>query len=505
MPTSARERTLAKSARPAAVLAAAALAATLAAACADDAAVTAPNTPADAALAPAAAAATTTTTWRAGRAGTYTTSSNWSSGVPSATRSGTIKGRGSVVNFYPSGNDPRLYSPNPAPAGLTVTSGTLNFRTDTSTGLNAPLGAVLSNSTFGPNTVVNGSGDGATNLDAWFANRLNGTVNVAAGGELRLSLQSDWAADGVVPPASNPLPTTTNAGTIAVGADAEFWLRPLTGGTNYVLVWYTTGSQWVLVNPYHGFANFVNTGRITVAPGGDFADRGLSPSDGLYFHDLANNGTISAQGAPGKKTGVVLDANLRGTGSITLDGGAGDPSQTQLALYGPMFSGNVTLRNASMYMHDGTNHVRAKAPATITFAGGKSYLFLYPSGVRGQITGTDFVGTGPSLIEPFGATIQGFQAGNTIAFYYTFPGEFTSPEQFAAQWDQAAHTLTVRSVTLNKVIAQFTLAGTYTTSQFRVSGRILRTGAEVPGYLYAQPPYDALPSQVDITTTHVGP
>lgn len=403
--------------------------------------------------------------WKTGTSGFYFDPANWVGGVaPGSGDIANISGA-SGPEFFSSAANPIDFSPNPAPAGDTISGQTINFTPPASITINTPS---LSNTTFSADTTINIVGSGTEQVFAWYSSEFEGTVNVGNAttpGILELDLLSELG--------TSPIPTTTNTGTIAIAPSSSLFIDPVEA-TRLI------GS----LRNFTGTTIFDNEGTITVAPGGSLIEFDAQQGDsGTYSYTFTNNGGVSFQGGGNASTVGLLETNVGGTGTFALNGGnSTDAGWTQLLMTGNITGGAVQLTNASFRIE---NTSLFGDPPFVTGGGVEfedNHSFLLLQGIFGD----DF-------INPFAMPISGFRAGDTIAIEESNLFDATH----SLQWDQTTHLLTVLED--SAPLAEFKLNGTYTLSDFGLLDNTANVGA---GAVHQNDNGTlSTPFQLDIVTT----
>ncbi len=210
-----------------------------------------------------------------------------------------MPGRGDTVLIAPVGgvlSEANAGSITAGSPGALIDGVTLNLAGGT-----AGAHLILDHNVLGAGSVINTTGTD----ELWITNvnLFSGQINVGVGtpSTLRVDL---FPATDFTP--GNTTNADVNSGGITVGDGSELWLHPFTGGS--------PGSG--VTNPNTGHYNFLNTGTVTVAPGGYLLDQSPSQSSGLYFTDFINDGLVNVLGAAGKTTKVQFDANVRSSTSF---------------------------------------------------------------------------------------------------------------------------------------------------------------------------------------------
>ncbi|MBV8912880.1 MAG: hypothetical protein JOZ05_07575, partial [Acetobacteraceae bacterium] len=181
-----------------------------------------------------------------------------------------------------------------------------------------------------------------------------------------------------------------------------------------------------------------------------------------------------------------LNANVPGHGTIVVDGGSeSNASKTGLILSGNTTGQNIFVRDGGVGM-ESLRNVPQEAGNNLTFEDDNSYLYLSPG------DGTIPAGQ-QTVVNPLGMTIHGFRAGDMISFLHEYA---FGTESYTPLWDQANHQLTIMVTNslhpnVSDALAQFTLDGNYSASEFQVN--------------FVEPLRAGLHPQIDITTTHQGP
>ena len=158
---------------------------------------------------------------------------------------------------------------------------------------------------------------------------------------------------------------------------------------------------------------------------------------------IVNNGSIVVQGAAGRKTGINVGGNLSGSGTLSVKGAPGAaPSDTTATIYGA-------------------------SSGTLDVASGDLEFYADPTAGSINVLDNDgrvVVHSGPGVSSPpnpFGATIYGFQPGDSIYL----------DDQFSIagySYDPSTHLLSLNASNGTHE-AQFTIAGSYTSSDFHVA------------------------------------
>lgn len=279
---------------------------------------------------------------------------------------------------------------------------------------------------------------GLTNIDL----DASSTLQVSGAGPLTFSVTSQFVNDGVF-----EVGTASASGTVAANL--------YKGSSNGA---FTNNGQLVVrndsrltIDPNLLTANFLNSAgaTITVQDGSTLGWGGYSGTFNVNDDAFRNDGLILVSATSGKGSGLTVGANLSGTGTISVSGVPGAPaSYSQADLQGAA-SGTFDVASGLLKVGYG----RAVTGA-INFYDNDGLL-----DVR-----SDPVTESNASFLPLGATISGFQAGDAIVLdgYAAF-GSYN--------YDQSSHALTLYAAAGDQgaVVAQLTLAGTYTTGDFQVT------------------------------------
>jgi hypothetical protein len=393
------------------------------------------------------AAPAATLTWQAGFAGNYTDPAHWIGGI--------APGPGDTAVI--TGPQPYFTDLQMATQGDTISGQTIDFNAGPAYSQRNPLLGFLGQTTFAPDTTLNVTGPGQTEMVAYYNNALNGTINVgtpAAAGTLMINPMCYGYS-------STYTPTTTNNGAITISDQSLFWIYPYASGLIAVVgpdgrVHLAEGTG------YGGPANFANNGLIIVSPGGNLVDSGLPEDSGSYGSALVNNGTLRVQGANGKNTVATINANVTGQGTIVLDGGdANQTRSTRIIFTGNVSGQNIRVRKAGVLTKDAFGLDRVTG-GKLTFE--DENCFLWVSTQSAWLP----AGTASAAL-PFGMPISGFRTGDMIAITRQMENETYTPV-----WDQANQQLTLLATNrsdppVTAPIAMFTLEGTYGPNDFQVT------------------------------------
>ncbi len=201
-------------------------------------------------------------------------------------------------------------------------------------------------------------------------------------------------------------------------------------------------------NPDSAGATVVNAAgaSIVVSSGSSatFYDSSGSTPGGSGNTNIQNAGLIAVTGVAERTTRILVGGAYSGTGTLSVQGVAGqtDPT-TYTELVGPA-SGTFNVASG------GIRFDTTPVSGSINFLDNNAGLTV--NAVKG-----DSYGGGP---KPFGAVINGFQAGDAIHIE-------TSTVAGGHTYDPASHLLTILG-TDKSVLAQFTLNGAYDPAQINV-------------------------------------
>lgn len=375
-------------------------------------------------------------------------------------------GPGDTLTFIsPGTNSVPVFATPGARVGDTVSGQTLNFGV---TGAARQRIARFNGTTLDASTTVNVTGPSQLQFDG--SGLWGGVFNVgtpAGSADLQVLLNGTVRLLGKAY-------ELINSGTVNATNASKLNLHALVGGATL-----SAGFGSPLNTSFLTFTefDFYNKGTINVSGGSTFVYDSIGETAGFDNH-LINDGTIRVQGGGDLRNTVRLDADVSGTGTIVLDGGdAPSNLQTWLITTGDVTGQTVVLRNAYWTAADGQGYSRigtydaqgnfVSGSVSAVLQGGRNTIFLEASHQRAGDSVT------PDIDTPFGATIYGFTAGDTL-----IAREPYSTDVYVS-WDQSKQTLTVIDPSYDagngKVLSQLTLAqfyleGQYAASDFVVSG-----------------------------------
>jgi len=202
-------------------------------------------------------------------------------------------------------------------------------------------------------------------------------------------------------------------------------------------------------NPESSGATVVNaaSGVISVGSGSTATLKNSAGSKpgGSGDTNLQNAGLIAVAGSAGRATGLSIGGSYSGAGTFSVRGASGQaPGSTFATLVGPA-SGTFNVASGELYF------VTTPISGSINFLDNNANLTV------GVIPGKSY-GAGST---PFGATLNGFQAGDTLDVD-------TSAAVAGHSYDPATHLLTISGAG-GAPVAQFSFAGAYLPSDFQVA------------------------------------
>ncbi len=219
--------------------------------------------------------------------------------------------------------------------------------------------------------------------------------------------------------------TLTNQGSITVQNGSLFKLQPSTSSGAFVnaagaVVSIGSGSQ-LASGSYYGYSGSGNGNLNTT-----------------------NNGVIAVTGAAGRSASASFAGSYGGSGLLSVRGTPGASASAALAEVSGPASGIFDVASGQLHFH------------TTPVDGGINFLDSNAALIIDRGVSTSYSTPG----FPFGATILGFQAGDTIKLNGNAPStNFT--------YDPSSHLLTITDA--GTQVAQFKFAGTYAQSDFQVT------------------------------------
>lgn len=374
-------------------------------------------------------------------------------------------GPGDTVTIDQSSPGVPLFAAPGATTGDTVSGQTINFTIAGST-LYYKV-AHFNGTDLDASTTLNFTGLSQVQFDG--SGRWSGVVNAgtpAGSADVEVVFGGGTTSSGAVP-------ELLNTGTVNVTNGSKLSLfAPNAIAGNLDLILFNPSSTKVQVR---------NEGVIDVSGGSTFfysrSDLALATS-GLNSNTLVNNGTIRVRGGAGQTNTLRLNTDMGGSGTIVMDGGdAASNLQTWLITTGDVRTQTVVLRNAWWTASDSLGYARIgnydargnfiSGSVDVVLQGGGNTIYLEPSHVRAGDTPT------PDIDTPFGATIYGFTAGDTL-----MAREPYSTDVYVS-WDQSKQTLSVIDPSYDAgdgrvlpqvELARFYLEGQYAASDFVVGG-----------------------------------
>ena len=368
-----------------------------------------------------------------------------------------------VVLAFPGPNSVPVFVAPGARKGDVVSGQTLDFGVSGTTRLRV---AKFNGTILDPSTTANFTGLGQVEVQG--STGWNGVVNVgtpAGAADLQLLLAGSVRLFGKVP-------ELVNAGTVNVAHASKLHLAAQTGGG------MVTTPDFQVVDFMPSQFEFHNDGTLDVSGGSTLLYSSPGATSGLYSNAFINHGTLRIRGGGDRTNTARLDAHLRGPGTIVMDGGdAPKNEQTLLITTGNVADQTVVLRNAWWTAADPAGHARVgtydargnfmSGWVSVALQGGRNTIFLEPSHRRASKVPT------PDIDSPFGATVHGFTAGDTLIVREPYRPDVR------LSWDQSRQTLTViqppydaggGQIQPQVELAQFYLEGEYAESDFVVKG-----------------------------------
>ncbi len=268
------------------------------------------------------------------------------------------------------------------------------------------------------------------------------TLQVSGGGPLALSLTSQFVNDGLV-----EVGTASASGTVAT----SLYKGTSNGGfTNDGQLVVRNDSQ-LTIDPGLLPANFLNSAgaTITVKDGSFLGWDEESGSLNLNNDVFRNDGLILVSATSGAGSGLVVGSTLSGSGTVSVSGVPGAPASYSDADLEVAASGTFDVASGLLKVGYGN-----AVTGAINFYDNDGLLDIE----QGLVSQSN------ASFLPFGATINGFQAGDAIVL-----DGFVGFKSYG--YDQASHTLKLYAAAGDQgaVLAQLTLAGTYATGDFQLT------------------------------------
>ena len=266
------------------------------------------------------------------------------------------------------------------------------------------------------------------------------TLQESGGGPLRFVVTDQFINDGTF-----QIGTPSASGTVVT----DMYSDNLVGG-------FTNNGQLTIQNDSRLMfdatditANFLNSAGATIT----IKDGSTLDWEGSYSSanaaSVRNDGLIIVSATSGQGSALTIGSNYSGAGTMSVMGVPGAlPSYTQ-AVFDQSVSGILDIASGALTLGYG-NAVNG----TINFYDKDGVLNIRDNPVSEST----------ASFAPLGATINGFQAGDQILLngYAAFK---------SYNYDQTSHTLKLYAAAGDQgaVLAQLTLAGSYTTSDFQVA------------------------------------
>lgn len=294
------------------------------------------------------------------------------------------------------------------------------------------------------------NGSGGSNSLPLFDATLDGSSSIAESGTGQFLINSfgqfinNGSLQAGTADASGPMELIANEN----GAEAA-------GVTNNGQITVQNGSMLqIFPNTSTSFVNAAN-GTIAVTDGSSFVFSdflGYVQGDG---NSLVNNGLISVTAPDGRGSGVTIGASYGGSGTLSVQGTPGANNTYSRAEFQGPASGNFDVASGELQF-DGNGPVQG----TINFLDDNGFLNLMSS----------FAYSGPLPFLPLQATVNHFEAGDQIYLQGT-------ADVASISYDPTSHDLDLYAGSDNQdaLLAQITLAGQYTTSDFQVSSPLFTT------------------------------
>jgi hypothetical protein len=437
----------------------------------------------------------TTRIWNGTSQGEFLDSDDWINGAPEAGDTAVIYGVGDApvetgvdnANGYEINNNPlvRLYSQSETvlsvldadgpPTDMPSQAPISNISIDAIGGTSV-VGFGLVDTTLDTTSTVTVSGIAVMN--GYYTDALNGVITVepTAGaandsngdnGELDLTTEPVGSVDPLQYEETQQLrsfiPSLTNNGVIIAGTGSGLIL----GFVGVPVDIVKNGTETLALG---GRDAFVNNGIIVLADSNLSVNAGFSDA-GYGWNTFTNNGLIvlggalpAFQGAPGTSGAAYFDAQILGSGTISLLGTPNDHAAADFA--GGIIGGTIEASNADVEFTNDSPYT-ATIAASFAFAGGGSTLLF----------GDEFAPVSRTVTMP----ISGFQAGDTIEINgdRVWTDSLNGVDATAiSSWDQATQTLTIEAVeppdffipTQTVDVDSLTLLGNYTNDAFTVVG-----------------------------------
>ena len=395
------------------------------------------------------------------------------------------------------------YFPDTSPAAQTTPGETISNQTIDLIGGGSVAALYMQNATLAAGTTLNVSGTAL--LDNEFNDQLSGTIDIGgpflvngapvtpppanangAISELDINLRpaGSWTYNNGSYAFSGYVPTTTNSGTIDIGAGSA--LRVQMQGQNSGSIELVPNQ---VVNDPPEATAFVNAGSIVVSAGGSagFYTEAATPvgapsGDAAPLETITNTGVIAVNGAAGATTTLTVHPAFSG-GTVAIDGGtATDPAATSALFDNTVTDTNFVIDNGTLYLSTGTNGLGGGDANQYT---GGAIDFVGSSGVLSIGTSTgSFTTELDTAIDNVTTPIVGFSAGDAIAETFEFGASspILSEGSFSFQtiWTQATHQLQIQETVVppvffgdrtpqTAIIANLTLDGTYNAADFSIS------------------------------------
>ncbi len=268
------------------------------------------------------------------------------------------------------------------------------------------------------------------------------TLQVSGGGPLAFSVTSQFVNDGLL-----EVGTASASGTVAT----SLYKGTSNGGfTNDGQLVVRNDSQ-LTIDPGLLPANLLNSAgaTITVKDGSFLGWDEESGSLDLNNDVFRNDGLILVSATSGQGSALVVGSTLSGSGTVSVSGVPGAPASYSDADLEVAASGTFDVASGLLKVGYGN-----AVTGAVNFYDNDGLLDIE----QGLVSQSN------ASFLPFGATINGFQAGDAILL-----DGFVGFESYG--YDQASHTLKLYAAAGDQgaVLAQLTLAGTYATGDFQLT------------------------------------
>ena len=246
-----------------------------------------------------------------------------------------------------------------------------------------------------------------------------------------------------------------NAGTIQVGSPTTSATVQGMLSTTYAVTFTNQGSILVQdgslfrLQPSVADSTLVNAADATLSVSGG-STLSLSSNNGYIATgggnlNTTNNGVIEVTGASGRTTSADFEGSYEGSGVLSVRGAPGATASTTSIQIGGAASGIFDVASGELQFDT------TPVGGFVNFRDNDAALVLD----RGASTSYNAPG------YPFGATIYGFQAGDSINLIGSVPAT-------TYNYNPSSHVLTI-TVADGSSLGQFTFAGNYQQSDFKIT------------------------------------